>query len=43
MDNAKIFVVVAVLLVIFAGIVVYLVSMERRLRKLEKENPKKNS
>jgi len=35
--NGKIYVVVAVLAIIFAGIVVYLVGLDRKLRKLEKE------
>ena len=43
MDNNKIFVVIAVLLVIFAGIISYLVWMDRRLKRLEKENREKKS
>jgi len=35
-DN-KIFVVVAVVLVIFAGLIAYLVSIDRKIRKMEKE------
>jgi heme/copper-type cytochrome/quinol oxidase subunit 2 len=37
-QNGKIYVVVAVLVVIFIGIILFLVGMERRLRKLE-EHP----
>lgn len=33
--NGKIYVVVAVLAVILVGVILYLVSMERRLKKLE--------
>lgn len=36
-SNGKIYVVVAVLLTILAGLFFYLVNTERRLRKLEKE------
>ena len=39
-DHLKIYVVVAVLLIIFAGISVYLFSVEGRLKSLEKERPK---
>jgi len=39
-DHLKIYVVVAVLLIIFAGISVYLFSLEGRLKNLEKERPK---
>ena len=35
--NGKIYVVVAVLLTIFAGIVIYLVRIDRKLSRLEKE------
>jgi CcmD family protein len=35
--NGKIYVVVAVLLVIFAGIVVYLIRLDRKMSKLEKD------
>jgi hypothetical protein len=35
-QNGKIYVVVAVLVVIFIGILIFLVQMERRLRKLER-------
>jgi len=36
-SNGKIFVVVAVLAIIFVGIVFYLVRLDRRLSKLEKK------
>jgi CcmD family protein len=36
--NGKIYVVVAVLAVIFVGIVVYLITLDRKLRKLEKRD-----
>jgi CcmD family protein len=35
-SNGKIYVVVAVILTIFAGIVLYLVRLDRKLSKLEK-------
>lgn len=38
--NGKIYVVVAVLMVIFIGIVVYLVRIDRKLSRIEKENKK---
>jgi CcmD family protein len=37
-SNGKIYVVVAVLATIFAGIFVYLVILDRKITKLEKEN-----
>jgi CcmD family protein len=37
MDNDKLFVVIAVLLVILAGIVIYLIWMDRRIKRLERE------
>ena len=37
-SNGKIYVVVAVLATIFAGIFAYLVYLDRKLTKLEKEN-----
>lgn len=37
-SHLKIYVVVAVLLIIFSGIVVYLLLLDRRLKKLENEN-----
>ncbi len=36
-ENGKIYVVVAVIAIIFVGIVVYLVTIDRRLTKIEKE------
>ena len=35
-ENGKIYVVVAVIAIIFVGIVVYLVTIDRRLTKIEK-------
>lgn len=40
-SNGKIYVVLAVVLVIFAGIIIYLISIDKKLSKLEKENKKK--
>lgn len=37
-SNGKIYVVVAVILTIFAGIVLYLVRLDRKLTKLEKNH-----
>ena len=37
-SNGKIYVVVAVLMVIFIGIVVYLFRIERKMDRMEKEN-----
>ena len=36
-SNGKIYVVVAVILTIFAGIILYLVRLDRKMSKLEKE------
>lgn len=36
-ENGKIYVVVGVIAIIFVGLVVYLVSIDRRLTKMEKE------
>lgn len=36
-ENGKIYVVVAVLMIIFIGMVVYLIRMDRRIGKMEKE------
>jgi CcmD family protein len=36
--DGKIYVVVAVLSIVFVGIILFLVRLERRLNKLEKEN-----
>jgi len=41
--NAKIFLVVAILAVIFAGIILYLFLMDRRIGNLEKESREKKS
>lgn len=35
-ENGKIYVVIAVLLTIFAGIIFYLIRLERKISKLEK-------
>jgi hypothetical protein len=40
MQNGKIYVVITVLCVVFACIVLYLVGLDRRISKLEKENKK---
>lgn len=37
-QNGKIYVVVAVILTIFAGIIIYLVRLDRKISKLEKNN-----
>jgi uncharacterized membrane protein len=37
-SNGKIYVVIAVLLTILAGIVLYLVRLDKKITKLEKEN-----
>jgi hypothetical protein len=36
-SNGRIYVVIAVILVILAGLILYLVRLDRKLRKLEKE------
>ena len=36
-SNGRIYVVVAVMLTILAGLVLYLVRLDRKIRKLEKE------
>lgn len=36
-SNGMIYVVVIVLLIVFAGIVLYLISIDRKLKKIEKE------
>lgn len=36
-SSGKIYVVVSTLVVVFAGIVIYLFSIDRRLKKIEKE------
>jgi len=40
--NGKIYVVVAVLATVFLGIIIYLISQENRLRKIEKELREEN-
>lgn len=42
-DNGKIYVVVAVILTIFAGIILYLVRLEKKISKLEKDQTKHTS
>ena len=42
-SNGKIYVVVAIILIIFAGLVVYLVSIDRKITRLEKKLTSKNS
>ncbi|HYK56344.1 MAG TPA: hypothetical protein VEV15_07670 [Flavisolibacter sp.] len=37
-QNGKIYVVVAVILAIFAGIIIYLIRLDRKISKLEKNN-----
>lgn len=37
-SNLKMYVVVAVLLIIFTGIILFLLSLDRRLKKLEETN-----
>lgn len=37
-SNGKIYVVLAVILTIFAGIIFYLVRLDRKITRLEKEN-----
>ena len=37
-ENGKIYVVVAVILTIFAGIILYLVRIDKKISKLEKNN-----
>jgi len=39
-SNGKIFVVVAVIVTLFAGIILYLVSLDRKISRLEKESGK---
>jgi hypothetical protein len=42
-SNGKIYVVTAVILTIFAGIIIYLVRIERKMNRLEKEDFKANN
>ena len=37
-SSGKIYVVVAVIVIIFIGLAIYLFGMDRRLKKIEKEN-----
>lgn len=37
-QNGKIYVVVAVILTIFAGIIIYLIRLDRKISRLEKDN-----
>jgi hypothetical protein len=37
-SNGKIYVVVAVILTIFAGIVIYLIRLDRKMSRIEKQN-----
>ena len=37
-ENGKIYVVVAVILTIFAGIIIYLIRLDRKISRLEKES-----
>lgn len=39
-DNGKIYVVVGVLLIIMIGMIIYLITIDRKLSRLEKENNK---
>ncbi|MFT6137892.1 MAG: CcmD family protein [Salibacteraceae bacterium] len=39
-SEGKIYVVVAVVLIIFIGLAIYLFSIDKKLDKLEKNNPK---
>ena len=39
-SNGKIYVVIAVILTIFAGIIIYLVRLDRKMSRIEKENHK---
>ncbi|WP_316736470.1 CcmD family protein [Pedobacter aquatilis] len=41
-SNGKIYVVVACIVIILVGLLVYLFSIDKRLKKIEKENTTKN-
>ena len=41
-ESGKIYVVVAVLVTVFIGIIIYLIAQERRLKKIEKELGEEN-
>ena len=36
-SNGKIYVVIAVILIIFAGIIIYLIRLDRKMTRIEKE------
>jgi hypothetical protein len=40
-SNGKIYVVVAVIITLFTGIILYLISLDRKISKLEKETDKR--
>ena len=42
-SEGKIYVVVAILLIIFAGLVVYLVMLDRKVTRIEKKLPEKKA
>jgi hypothetical protein len=42
-SNGKIFVVVGVIAIVFTGIIIYLVNIDRKVSKLEKKMLNKNS
>jgi len=42
-SEGKIYVVVAILLIIFAGLVVYLVMLDRKVTRIEKKLPEKKT
>jgi len=42
-SEGKIYVVVAILLIIFAGLVVYLVMLDRKVTRIEKKLPEKKN
>lgn len=37
-SNGKIYVVIAVILTIFAGIIIYLIRLDRKMSRIEKQN-----
>jgi hypothetical protein len=39
-SNGKIYVVVAIILTIFAGLIIYLIRLDRRITKMEKDHLK---
>ena len=42
-SNGKIYVVIAVILTIFAGIIIYLIRLDRKITKLEDQSPNQHS